>query len=209
MGREVKYFDSAVTKSNLPRHSMNNRYLVKCVVGALVCLATSGPWSRAFGEGAGMPFGRIGQEEVDRLSEFAKKEADFDLNGETMRAYRENDLEALGRLFRFSMVLRHFDANARTYGQIINSSLLNIGEQIGVDAYVKVIEQQPASVQRRIRNFLYYPYYRLRKQYREGGEQEVRNMYPALFPSTFEFGRDDPIFEEALRDEETAKEVSP
>src|SRR3982751_932823 len=106
----------------------------------------------------GMPFGRIEDTDIDRLQDFAVKHG-FDLKAEMERVYshdRKPDEDALGRVFVFSRQFDSLDQNARTYGQIIYSSLLNIGEVIGVPAYAKVIDRQPADVQQRIRDFLFY-----------------------------------------------------
>ena len=78
----------------------------------------------------GMPFGPVGEADMDRLAEFAKKSG-FDLKPEMERVH-EKDEEALARLFKFSLAFKTLDANARTYGQIIYSSFLNLGEGIGV-----------------------------------------------------------------------------
>lgn len=141
-----------------------------------------------------MPFGRIGDADVDRLAEFAKKSG-FDLKPEMERVYKKDE-DALARLFKFSLAFKTLDPNARTYGQIIYSSLLNLGEAIGVDAYVKVLDRQPPAVQQRVRDFLYYPMLRVPKEHRAEVEQENSRAYPTLFPNGFQFGHDDPIFAE-------------
>jgi hypothetical protein len=74
----------------------------------------------------GMPFGPIKDADIDKLSEFARK-CGFDLIGEMDRAYK-NDEVARGRVFKFSLVFKTLDANARIDGQIVYSSLLNLGE---------------------------------------------------------------------------------
>ena len=146
----------------------------------------------------GMPFGRIVDVDVDRFQEFALKRAGFDLKAELARVYGTGgkvDEDALGRVFIFSREFNTLDNYARTYGHIIYSSLLNIGEHIGVPAYAKIIDRQPPDVQQRIRDFLFYPYTRhLPKERWEDALQETRQMYPTLFPKGFQFRRNDPIF---------------
>jgi hypothetical protein len=145
----------------------------------------------------GMPFGRIEDADVDRLQEFAVKHG-FDLKAEMERVYsRDNKLDedALGRVFVFSRQFDALDRNARTYGQIIYSSLLNIGEVIGVPAYAKIIDRQPADVRQRIRDFLFYPIARnAPKTQWKAALDENDQMYPGLFPKDFQFGHGDPIF---------------
>lgn len=146
----------------------------------------------------GMPFGRIGDADVDRFQEFAFKRAGFDLKAEMARVYSSDkkvDEEALGRVFSFSRQFNTLDKYARTYGQIIYSSFLNIGEVIGVPAYVGIIDRQPPDVQQRIRDFLFYPYTRhIPKEQWEEALREIRQQYPTLFPKGFQFGHNDPIF---------------
>ena len=144
----------------------------------------------------GMPFGQVGDADVDRLQKFAL-ERGFDFKAEMARVYcceKTIDEDALGRVFIFSRQFTALDKNARTYGQAIYSSLLRIGEVMGVDHYVKIIDHQPSDVQQRVRDFLFYPFTRHPKARSEEALQEGRDMYPGLFPKHFQFGRGDPIF---------------
>jgi hypothetical protein len=136
----------------------------------------------------GMPFGSVGEADVDRLAEFAKKSG-FDLKPEMERVYNKDE-QALARLFKFSLVFKTLDANARTYGQIIYSAFLNLGEV--TDAYFKVLDRQQPEIQQRIRDFLYYPYLKIPKEHRNEAEQG--RVYQMLFPKGFQFGRNDPVF---------------
>ena len=140
----------------------------------------------------GMPFGPVSDGDVDRLGEFAKKSG-FDLKPEMERVYNKDE-EALARLFKFSLAFNTLDANARTYGQLLYTSLLNLGEAHGLDAYVKVLDRQSQEVQQRIRDFLYYPMLRVPKEQRKQAEEENKRMYPSLFPKGFQFGHNDPVF---------------
>jgi hypothetical protein len=144
----------------------------------------------------GMPFGRIGDADVDRLQEFAITRR-VDLKAEIARVYSSDnklDEDALGRVFIFSRQFDTLDENARTYGQIIYNSLLRVGEVIGVPQYVKIINRQPPDVQQRVRDFLFYPFTRHPKFRSEEVLKESRDIYPGLFPKHFLFGRGDPIF---------------
>jgi hypothetical protein len=145
----------------------------------------------------GAPFGRIDEADIERLYQFAATK-DFDLKAELAKVYSSDtklDENALGRVFAFSRQFETLDANARAYGQMIYSSLLNIGEGISVDGYVKILERQPADVQQRIRDFLFYPYARhVSEAHWEETMEETRRIYPTLFPKGFRFGHDDPVF---------------
>ena len=165
---------------------------MKRIVAALLVALSAAAAERTPGPVPdGMPFGPVGDADVDRLAEFAKKSG-FDLKPEMERIYKKDE-EALARLFKFSLAFKTLDANARTYGQIIYSSLLNLGEGVGVDAYVKVLDRQSPAVQQRVRDFLYYPMLRVPKEHRREVEQENSRMYPTLFPRGFQFGHD-PVF---------------
>src|SRR5438270_3846978 len=83
----------------------------------------------------GMPFGRVDDADIDHLQEFATAHG-FDLKAEMTRVYsseRKLDEDALARVFVFARQFKTLDKDARAYGQIIYSSLLNIGEVIEVD----------------------------------------------------------------------------
>lgn len=90
----------------------------------------------------------------------------------------------LGRLFNLSLSFTKLDANVRAYGQVVYSSFLNLGETMGVDAYVKVLDRQPLEVQQRIRDFLYYPAQKSIGRSKRG----IQSRLPTLFPKGFEFG---------------------
>jgi hypothetical protein len=144
------------------------------------------------------PFGRITDDDVARLCDYATKNG-FDLKAELTNAYsldRKIGDEALGRVFRFCRVFRSFDKNAHTYGQIIKASFLNLGEVLGVEHYVRIIDRQPPDVQQRIRDFLFYPIsIRVPREQWDEAARENREVYPTLFPSGFQFGRNDPLFQ--------------
>jgi hypothetical protein len=157
----------------------------------LTILLTAVAFARAQ-EGAidGMPFGRVDDADLDRLQDFALKRG-FDLKAEMARVYeKKTDKDALARVFIFSRQFNQLDLNARAYGQIVYSALLNLSEV--TDAYFKVLDQQPADIQQRIRDFLYYPYLKIPKEHRNEAEQD--RVYQMLFPKGFQFGRNDPIF---------------
>ena len=149
----------------------------------------------------GQPFGHISEADVDRLQQFGLTRG-FDLQAEMARVYSADnklDEEALGRVFGFSRQFNTLDGNARAYGQIIYSSLLRIGEVVGVPHYVKIIDRQPPDVQQRIRDFLFYPFTQHPKfRWSEEAQKEIRDGYPGLFPKDYQFGRDDPIFRQTI-----------
>ena len=138
------------------------------------------------------PFGQISEVDVDQLMKFGRAR-EFDLQPEMERIYKKDE-EALARLFRFSLKFKKFDRKARTYGQIMYGCWLKFGELYGVDLYLRVLDRQPDEVQQRVRDFLYYPLLRMPKEKRKENLEEIRRMYPRLFPTDFHFGRNDPIF---------------
>ena len=148
----------------------------------------------------GMPFGPITAAEFDHLQAFAQATG-FDLQGELARVYggdKKISADALGRVFAFSLSFKAFNQDARAYGTLISISLDRIGEPYGVDYYVKILERQPASVQQRIRDFLFYPSSLLPAQERDEAQSMLHKAYPTLFPDGFKFADKDTLF--VLRD---------
>lgn len=138
------------------------------------------------------PFGPIGEVDVDQLMKFGRARG-FDLQPEMQRIYKKDE-DALARLFGLSLGFKKFDKNARTYGQIMYDCWLKFGEAYGVELYLKVLDRQTDDVQQRVRDFLYYPLLRMPKEKRKENQEEIRRMYPRLFPTDFQFGHNDPIF---------------
>ncbi len=140
----------------------------------------------------GMPFGKVTDEDVDRLAEFAKarncdlvKDLDLALG---------RDEAALARVFTFSREFTSFDPNARVYAQVIYNSLLNVGEVIGVEKYAQVLAQQPADVQQRVRDILYHPVATAPFEQRTPAKIAVLLMYPSLFPGSYSYAKNNPFF---------------
>lgn len=165
--------------------------LVRLVAAALVSLGRTA-LAQDTGFDTGMPFGLIGQSEIDRLEDFAKKEG-ADLMGDIKRAYEKDD-EALSRVFLFSLKFTALDGNARTYGQIVYSSFLTLSETRGVAYYAKLVASQPEEVRQRIRDFIYYDSTQAPPKDRSEVEAETRKSAPLLFPRGYVFGSKDPLF---------------
>jgi hypothetical protein len=172
-----------------PRH-LNHGVMVM-VLALLAILAGPLPVG-AQGSKDATPFGLIGEVDVDQLMKFGKARG-FDLEPEMQRIYKKDE-DALARLFGLSLKFKTFDRKARTYGSIMYSCWLKFGEAYGVDLYLKVLDRQPDEVQQRVRDFLYYPLLRMPKEKRKENVEEMRRMYPRLFPTDYQFGRNDPIF---------------
>ena len=139
-----------------------------------------------------VPFGPLDEVDMDQLIKFGRARG-FELQPELERIYKKDE-RALARLFGLSLKFKRFDRNARAYGQVIYSSFLRFGELYGLELYLKILDRQPAEVQQRVRDFLYYPLLRVPKEKRRENQEEIYKMYPRFFPSDFKFGRNDPIF---------------
>jgi hypothetical protein len=140
-----------------------------------------------------VPFGPLDEVDMDQLIKFGRARG-FDLQPELERIYNKKDERALARLFSLSLRFKRYNRNARAYGQVIYSCFLRFGELYGLDLYLRILDRQPADVQQRVRDFLYYPLLRVPKEKRKENQEEIYKMYPRLFPSDFKFGRNDPIF---------------
>jgi hypothetical protein len=140
----------------------------------------------------GMPFGKLTDADTDHLKQFAQEKG-FDLGAELQKAYAK-DTNALARVLVFSLNFNSLDQNARTYGQMIYSSFLNLGESIGPDQYSAVLAAQSSEVQQRVRDFLYFAVTRVPRNERAQVGKEIREDFPKLFPKDYHFGHDDQPF---------------
>jgi hypothetical protein len=167
-------------------------FLIRFAAVALLAILVLARPVKAQSSNDPAPFGPISEVDIDQLIKFGRARG-FDLQPEMERVYKKDE-DALARLFGLSLKFKKFDRYSRTYGQVIYSCWLRFGEAYGVDLYLKVLDRQPADVQQRVRDFLYYPLLRMPKEKRKENQEEIRRMYPRLFPSDFQFGRNDPIF---------------
>ena len=117
----------------------------------------------------------------------------FDLQPELERIYKKDE-SALARLFGLSLKFKKFDRNVRAYGQVVYTCFTKFGETDNAVLYLKILDRQPADVQQRIRDLLYYPLLRVPKEKRIESRDEICRFYPRLFPADFQFGHNDPIF---------------
>jgi hypothetical protein len=140
----------------------------------------------------GTPFGKISAGDVSQLMQFATEQG-FDFSSEFQKAY-EKDAGALARVFTFSLKFKDLDQNARTYGHTIYSSVLNLGETMGLEQYSDVVTAQSPEVQQRVRDFLYYPVTLAPKNQQAQIDKDTREGAPKLFPKDYEFGRNNPLF---------------
>ena len=131
---------------------------------------------------SGMPFGAITDEDIDRLNVYAKRKGE-DLKSDANKMY-DDDFEALRRVFRFSLQFDHFDQNCRTYGQIVYSRFLKLGEAWGVERYAKVLSSESSDVQQRVRDFNCYPATLKAPQEQKACIDETKKMYPRCFHQT-------------------------
>lgn len=154
--------------------------------------ATGAAHGRSGGFDTGMPFGAVGPEEMDGLERFAKKEG-VDLFGDLKRAYAKDE-QALARVFAFSLNFTKLDRDAKTYGQLIYSSFLNLVSVYGVERYSQLVAAQPARVAQRIRDFIYYDATQAPKPQRTEAEASARRAAPLLFPKDYLFAADNPLF---------------
>jgi hypothetical protein len=140
----------------------------------------------------GYPFGIVDDSDMARLVAFAKTHSE-NLEKDCELAYN-NDESALSRVFAFSLQLGRLDDNARTYGQIIWSSFLNLSEGKGTDWYFGQVKRQPRNVQQRIRDFLHYATVKDGATSKKAMSESDRKEWTKLFPEGYVFGADDPIF---------------
>lgn len=144
------------------------------------------------GYNTGMPFGLIGERELKRLQAFTQR-SHVDLLGD-IRAACEGDEVALARVFAFSTRFDRLDANARTYGQIVYSAMLNLGGQRGLPWFARIVAAQPPEVRQRVRDFLFYDATQAPRKHRAEAQAATRRSAPELFPADYVFGAGNPLF---------------
>lgn len=159
-------------------------------LGTAPCLSSAG--TPPTGYNTGMPFGLIGARELDRLQSFAQR-AKVDLIGDVRAAY-QGDEPALARVFAFSTRFDRLDAHARTYGQIVYSAMLNLGEQRGIPWFARIVAAQPPDVRQRVRDFLFFDATQAPKKERAHAAAAARRSAPDLFPADYVFGAGNPLF---------------
>jgi len=140
----------------------------------------------------GFPFGIVNDADIANLMSFAKNGA-VDLSKDLELAYKKDDA-ALSRVFLFSLKFEALDDNARTYGQIIWSSMLNLAEGRGTDWYFALVAHQPQDVRQRIRDFLHYATVKEGPAHEKDMSAEERTEWEKLFPKDYLFGVGDVIF---------------
>lgn len=171
---------------------------MKPLVAVILLLAVgsangvAGPATASAGYDTGMPFGVIGPREIGNFERCAKQ-AGVDLLGDVRRAYT-GDETALARVFAFSVRFDRLDENARTYGQIVYSAVLNLGERRGLPWFARIVAAQPAAVRQRVRDFLFYEVTQAPKKARASAEATARRSAPDLFPADYVFGANNPLF---------------
>lgn len=144
------------------------------------------------GYNTGMPFGLIEPKHIDALMDDARR-SQVDLAGD-VRAACTGDEAALARVFAFSAHFERLDKKARTYGQIVYSAMLNLGEQRGRAWFAAQVAAQPPAIRQRVRDFLYYDATQAPRKIRARIESDTRRSAPELFPADYVFGAGNPLF---------------
>jgi hypothetical protein len=104
------------------------------------------------------------------------------------------DNEAFARVMEFSLRFTKLDRDARTYGQLIYSSFLNLSVAFGIERYSPLVAVQPEKVRQRVRDFIFYGATHVPGKEPLEVEKAVRSSAPLLFPQDYVFGADDVIF---------------
>lgn len=164
--------------------------LLLLAVGTVSCCV--GQTTPPTGYNTGMPFGLISERELAGLQSFAQH-AKVDLMADVRTAY-QGDEAALARVFAFSTRFERLDTNARAYGQIVYSAMLNLGERRGLPWFARVVAAQPPEARQRVRDFLFYDVTQAPKKDRANAEATARRSAPDLFPADYVFGAGNTLF---------------
>ena len=141
----------------------------------------------------GQPFGRMTEQNFAAFETFAGSHG-LDVEGEMKKVYA-GDSDAFVRVFQFSTRFTRLDAHARAYGNLLYSAFLNIMESDGDGVFVAALAKSPEDLRQRVRDFFYYPVRKVPRRHRAEVEKEVRRDYPRIFPTEYEFGKNDALFD--------------
>jgi hypothetical protein len=141
---------------------------------------------------AGIPYGKMSVKDVDRFLELSRSRG-VDMRADMDKAYG-GDAQALERIFGLSTTFQKMDKMARVYGNFLFSMFLDMGERRGEKFFGKAIAEQPASVQQRVRDFLYHAVLQVPRSERVRMENQARSDFPSVFPAEYLFSRQDPLF---------------
>jgi hypothetical protein len=131
--------------------------------------------------------------ELTRLQNFALRNG-VDLDA-TLQLLPENDVQAWTRVFALSMTFRELDRQALVYGYRLSSAFkYYVDVSGGVAGFGRLLEIQQPGVRQRVRDFLYYDARMARSEARSNQEARLRKVMRAIFPPTYQFGKDDVLF---------------
>jgi len=159
-------------------------------VGSLILALSVLPALTATDEG--QPFGRMGEKDFESFIAYAGSHG-LDVNAEMKLAY-DGDAKALARVFELSTTFKSLNFEARAYGNLLFSTLLNLGETRGNQIFIDALALINDSCRQRVRDFFYYPVKLVPKRKRAEIERETREHQPWLFPPEYEFGKNDVLF---------------
>lgn len=117
-----------------------------------VFASQSSGWTCAPDDGA--PFGRSTEKDAANLVSFAG-ESGIDLLKTLDKVYA-GDTAALAAVLQISTKFKSLDVPARTYGNMIYSIFLNLGERKGTDGFLTVLFHQDAQTQQKVRDILWH-----------------------------------------------------
>jgi hypothetical protein len=141
----------------------------------------------------GVPYGKMSRKDVDRFLELSR-ERGVDMEKEMPKAYR-GDPAALSQIFSLSTGFQKMDKMTRVYGNFIFSMFLDMGESKGEKIFGEAVAAQPPEVRQRVRDFVFYAVTQVPRKQRQEIEQELRSIFPRVFPADYVYGREDPLFD--------------
>jgi hypothetical protein len=147
------------------------------------------PWGCEENDGA--PFGQTGDKGEDELKAFAQSNG-LELEP-TLAKANSGDKKALERILGLSIQFHRLDGSARTYGNVVYSIFLSLGEQKN-NGFMSALSVQDKSVKQRIRDILWHPLLCLPADQRVAGERATREAIPRVWPPEYSFGLDDSVF---------------
>lgn len=116
-----------------------------------------------------------------------------DLNS-VLKDLPENDQKAWAGFFKVSMNFTHFDRAAQVYGYQLFTAFSYFIDSVGEAKFAVILNEQPLRIRQRVRDFLYYEAFNSDLKVMKNNERVLRIELKLIFPSSYVFSANDPLF---------------
>jgi hypothetical protein len=107
----------------------------------------------------------------------------------------EDDRQAWKKVFGLTMHFTRFDRSAEVYGYRLFTAFSYFIDSVGEAKFADLIDGQSSEVRQRVRDFLYYEAVNADHEVMKNNERLLRMKLKRVFPASYSFGANDPLFE--------------